>query len=264
MEEHKMLHLTDMIWIEFRKAVRSKVPFWTTIGSLFLPLAIGFLIFVARNPELSKKLGLISVKADLMAYSATDWASYLGLTAMIIASGGFFLFVLASSWTFGREFADGTVKDLLAVPVPRASILMGKFILVTIWSITITLAISAVSLLMGIWLKLPGGSSEVILKGIGILAVTAGLSILIAFPFAWVASIGRGYLLPLGLVVLTLMMSNFVAMTGRGEFFPWSIPGLYAQGKSNITLISFVIVVLTGLVGMVVTHLWWLKTDQNK
>lgn len=259
-----MLHLTDTFWIEFRKAIRSKVPFWTVIGSLFMPLAIAFLIFVARNPEISKKLGLISVKADLMAYSATDWASYLGLAAMIVAGGGFFLFVLAASWIFGREFADGTIKDLLAVPVPRKSILLAKFIVVILWSAVITLATASVSLTMGLLLKLPGGSPEVILKGIGTIATTAGLAILTAFPFAWVASIGRGYLLPLGLVVLILMMSNFVALTGRGGFFPWAVPGIFAQGKTSLTFISFLIVILTGFVGMAITHLWWMRADQNK
>jgi ABC-2 type transport system permease protein len=259
-----MKNLSDMIWIEFRKAIRSKVPFWTVMGSLFMPLAIAFLIFVARNPEISKKLGLISVKADLMAYSATDWASYLGLAAMIVSAGGFFLFVLATSWTFGREFADGTVKDLLAVPVPRTSILLAKFIVVAIWSAIITFAMASVSLIMGVLLKLPGGSSEVIISGIGTIVATAGLAILTAFPFAWVASIGRGYLLPLGLVVLTLMMSNFVAMTGRGEFFPWAVPGLFAQGKSQLPFISLIIVLLTGMVGIEATHIWWVKADQNK
>jgi len=259
-----MRHLSDMVWIEFRKAIRSKVPFWTVMGSLFMPLAIAFLIFVARNPEISKKLGLISVKADLMAYSATDWASYLGLVAMIVAAGGFFLFVLATSWTFGREFADGTVKDLLAVPVPRSSILLAKFIVAVIWSAAISLAMASVSLIMGVLLKLPGGSSEVIISGVGTIAATAGLAILTAFPFAWFASIGRGYLLPLGLVVLILMMSNFIALTGRGEFFPWAVPGIFAQGKTSLTFISLMIVILTGLVGMAITHHWWMRADQNK
>ena len=68
-----MNNLSDMVWIELRKAVRSKMPLWTALGSLFMPLGIAFLIFVARNPVISEKLGLISVKANLMAYSATDW-----------------------------------------------------------------------------------------------------------------------------------------------------------------------------------------------
>jgi len=58
-----------------------------------------------------------------------------------MAAGGFFLFVLIISWVFGREFSDGTVKDLLAVPVPRSSILLAKFVLAALWSAASTLAI---------------------------------------------------------------------------------------------------------------------------
>ncbi|HLE51770.1 MAG TPA: ABC transporter permease, partial [Anaerolineales bacterium] len=108
------------------------MPLWTALGSLFMPLGIAFLIFVSKNPEISQKLGLVSAKANLIAYSATDWPTYLRLFGQIIAAGGFFLFVLAVSWVFGREFADGTLKDMLAVPVQRSSILLAKFIVVAI------------------------------------------------------------------------------------------------------------------------------------
>ena len=40
-----MNNLSDMIWIEQRKAIRSGMPLWTALGSLFMPLGIGFLIF---------------------------------------------------------------------------------------------------------------------------------------------------------------------------------------------------------------------------
>ena len=92
-----------------------------------MPFGIAFLMYVSKNQEIAHKLGLISAKADLVAYAAADWQAYLGLFGQLIAAGGFILYVLAVSWVFGREFADGTVKDILAVPVRRASILAAKF-----------------------------------------------------------------------------------------------------------------------------------------
>ena len=80
-----MSNLADMIWAELRKAIRSRMPLWTALGSLFMPLGIAFLIFVSKNPEISKKLGLISAKADLIAYAATDWPTYLGMFGQLIA-----------------------------------------------------------------------------------------------------------------------------------------------------------------------------------
>jgi ABC-2 type transport system permease protein len=232
--------LSDMLWIESRKALRSRMPLFTTVGCLFMPLGIAFLIFVATHPEVSRKLGLVSAKANLMAYAATDWPAYLGLTAQIIAAGGFFLFCLILCWVFGREFVDGALKDLLAVPVPRGSILLAKFIVAAAWSAALAVVIFTASLLTGALIGLPGGS------------------------FAFFASVGRGYLLPIGVAILALIMANLVVVMGWGEYFPWAVPGLFAQGQGYLLPISYGIAVLTGLAGMGATYLWWKYADQSR
>ena len=259
-----MNDLFAMVWIEYRKAFRSRMPIWTCLGSLFMPLGIAFLIFVSKNPEISKNLGLVSAKANLMAYSATDWATYLGLFGQLIAAGGFVLFVLILSWVFGREFSDGTLKDMLAVPVQRSNILLAKFWVMAVWSVGLALVILLVGLVVGAILGLPGGTTSTIVQGSARVMITACLTIMVVLPFAFFASVGRGYLLPIGLAVLTLMMTNLVAIAGWGETFPWAIPGLFAQGKNSLSALGFGIVVLTGLAGMFATYLWWKHADQNR
>jgi ABC-2 type transport system permease protein len=86
----------------------------------------------------------------------------------------------------------------------------------------------------------------------------------VVIPFAFFASLGRGYLLPVGMAILALMMANLVAVAGWGEYFPWAVPGLLAQGKSSLTLASYAVVMLTGLAGMVATYLWWKYADQSR
>lgn len=256
--------LSEMIWIEQRKAIRSRIPLFTALGSLALPLGITFLLFVSRNPEISRQLGLISTKASLMAATATNWPTYLGMLDQMLAMGGLILFVLIISWLFGREFADGTLKDLLAVPVQRASILLAKFIVAAIWSAALAILIFTIGLVMGALNQLPQSSSSIILQASARAAITACMVIAVMLPFAFFASLGRGYLLPIGVVFLTLILANLVAVAGWGEYFPWSVVGLYAQGKDTLPPVSFVIVFLTGLVGMVGTYLWWKYADQNR
>jgi ABC-2 type transport system permease protein len=130
-------------------------------------------------------------KLILMAYAAIDWPSYMVLYGQIIALGDFFLLVLAISWVFGREFADGTLKDMLAVPVRRSSILLAKFIVVAIWSALLTLVIFIAGLVMGALIQFPGGTSSVILQGSGVVIITAVLTTAVIMPFALFASIGR-------------------------------------------------------------------------
>ena len=256
--------LSDMLWIETRKALRSGMPLWTALGSLFLPLGIAFLIFVSRNPEISQKLGLISAKANLLAYAGTDWQAYLSMFGQLLFAGGFILFVLTISWVFGREFVDGTLKDMLAVPVQRSSILLAKFAVVAVWSLGLSLVVLLFGLLMGAAIGLPGGSWLVLAQGSLLSLTTACLVIISILPFALFASVGRGYLLPVSLAVLTLMMTNLVTIAGWGEYFPWAVPGLYAQGKTPLALVSYVIVLITGLFGMLATYLWWKYADQNR
>src|SRR3990172_3405216 len=148
-----------MIWIELRKAIRSRMPLWTALGSLFMPLGIAFLIFVARNPEISQQLGLVSAKANIVAYAATDWPTYLRVYGEIIGAGGLILFILILSWIFGREFTDGTLKDMLAVPVQRGSIVLAKYIVMAIWSEVMTMVIFIAGLIMGALINLPGSST---------------------------------------------------------------------------------------------------------
>ncbi len=225
-----MNNLYAMIWIEFRKAIRSRMPLWTSLGSLFMPLGIAMLILVAKNPEISEKLGLISAKANLMAYSATNWSSYLVLFAEIVSAGEFFFFILAISWVFGREFADGTLKDMLAVPVHRYSIVLAKFILAFGWCAVMAILVLIFGLITGAIIQLPGGSLHVILQGIAVAGITVCLVIAVALPFAFFASVGRGYLLPMALSVLTLITGKPDDGSGMGRIFPLGDPDVICTG----------------------------------
>ena len=254
--------LADSLWIELRKVLRSRVPFFTALGFLMMPLIGALLIFIYKDPQLARQLGLLGTKANLVVGSA-DWPGYLTLMVEFTALGGFFFFCLAISWTFGREFTDGTLKDLLAVPVPRGDIILAKFIVVALWCTTLILETYITGLILGAVIRLPGGSLAVVLHGSGLLAVTAVMSITLITPFAFFASVGRGYLLPIGLAILTAILGNLSITLGWGEYFPWSVPGLYMQG-APLTPISYGLIVLTGLAGMAGTYLWWKYADQSR
>jgi ABC-2 type transport system permease protein len=259
-----MNELLDMIWIELRKAIRSKMPLWTTLGALFMPLGMAGLILLAKNADIARSLGLISDKANLVSYAATDWSSYLGLSAEIISAGGFFFFIVAVSWIFGREFVDGTLKDLLAVPVPRGSILLAKYIVAAIWSAVMALIMIIFSLLMAAIIHLPGGSTNIVSKGISVAGITACLVIIAVLPFSFFASLGRGYILPMALAVLALITANLTMIVGWAAYFPWAVALLFALADSSLVPASYWILGTTSLTGMLATYLWWKYADQNR
>ena len=262
-----MNDLTNAIWIELRKATRSRMPLFTALGFLLLPLGGAFLMFVVKYPEFARSVGLISTKANLMGRSA-NWPSYLGLLAQSVAAGGLIFFSLMMSWVFGREFADGTLKDLLAVPVSRVTILMAKYIVVTLWCVVATVMVIIVGLVLGALIGLPEGTSWLFVQGMTTLVITACLVIIDVFPVAFFASVGRGYLLPMGVVILILILAQLIAISGWGSYFPWSVPGLYTQtiGSqiSQLEPISYLIVIIAGLAGVAGTCLWWQYADQSR
>ena len=261
-----MTDLINAIWIELRKARRSRMPLFTFLGFLMLPLVCALFMVIYKDPEFARNIGLINTKANLVGGSA-DWPFYLSMFAQGISIGGILLFSLIGSWVFGREFADGTLKDLLAVPVSRTTILLAKFIVVALWSIGLTVTICVVGLVLGAVVGLPQGTTELFVQSSITLAVTAGLVIIDVIPVGFLASVGRGYLLPLGIMLLILGLANVMAILGWGDYFPWSVPGMYAglSGMgASLEAASYWIVILTGLAGIVGTCLWWRYADQSR
>ncbi len=256
--------LYNLIRLEGIKAIRSRIPVWTSVFAAVLPVVIALMVLISRNPEVSRKLGVISAKADLIAFSATDWPAFMILVAQILATAGFFMFIVVISWIFGREFADGTVKDLLAVPVPRSTIILSKIILYILWSALMAVLMVVTSLLAGNLIQLPGVNPEIIPEGINLILTTTCLVILTVIPFAWLASMGRGYLLPMSLAVFTLILANVAIALGWGDLFPWSIPGLFSQNKDMVGTAGLVVVIVTGLIGWGATDFWWKTADQNR
>jgi ABC-2 type transport system permease protein len=261
-----MNNLKNAFWIEWHKALRSKMPLWTGLAFLLMPVACAFLMFIYKNPDFARKSGLISAKANLMVTSV-DWPSYLHMLNQGIAIGGMMFFSLVISWIFGREFADGTIKDFLAVPLPRASIVLAKFLVFATWSVLLTLEVLLVGLLMGMLINLQQGSALLFGQGIVNLIIAVCLVLLTLTPFAFLASVGRGYLLPLGLTILVLILANVAIVIGWGHLFPWSIAAMYAEGGAQAAQLepaSYAVVVGTALLGLWGTSQWWMCADQNR
>lgn len=260
-----MSNISQAIWVELLKARRSKLPLLTVLGFSLAPFAGGFFMIVIKDPDLARRLGMISAKAQIVAGTA-DWPTYLGFLAQATAIGGIILFSFINSWVFGREYSDQTIKDLLALPTPRFVIVFAKFILVTLWSAALTAVIYLMGLGVGTAVALPPTSAALLAQGTLTLVITAGLTIALATPIAFFASAGRGYLPPMGAAILAVILAQIIAAAGWGGYFPWSVPALYAgmagPEYAHLGIVSYVIVLLASLLGMFGTFVWWELADQ--
>jgi ABC-2 type transport system permease protein len=259
-----MTNLGQAVYVELLKARRSRVPIITMLALAMAPLAGGFFMVVMKDPALAQRMGMISAKAQIVGGSA-DWVTYWSLLSQAVAIGGIIAFSLAASWVFGREFSDRTFKDLLALPTPRWSIVLAKFVVVGLWSLLLALVVYGLGLLVGNAVGLPEAAPGVMAAGSVTFLTSAGLTILLVPPVAFFAGIGRGYLAPLGAAIFFVILAQIVAAAGWGEFFPWSIPALHAGAAGaqamQMGAASYWLVALTGLLGAAATVAWWEWTD---
>jgi ABC-2 type transport system permease protein len=255
------------LWAEALKARRSKVPWLTALGFSLAPLVGGLFMVILKDPERARSWGLISAKAQLAA-GVADWPTFLGLLAQATAVGGALLFTIVTTWVFGREFADRSVKELLAVPTPRAAIVGAKFTVIGLWAAILTILVFGLGLVVGAAVGLPGWSLALMWQGASNLVITAGLTLALMPPIALLASVGRGYLPPIGWAMLTVFLAQIVAAIGWGGWFPWSVPALFSElagpRATQLGVQSYIIVALTLVAGLAATFAWWRSADQTR
>jgi ABC-2 type transport system permease protein len=252
--------------IEILKIRRSNI-FWITIAfSCLISLILGLMMVLMKNPDVMAP-GILKTKVAIAAIKA-DWPSYIGFIETASGAIGIILYGFAVSWLFGREYTDRTVKDIIALPVSRSAIVFSKLIAAGLWCLVLSIVIFTLGLVLGALIKLPLWSPDLIPDFSRIFFITTLLSILLCPPVAFIASIGRSFLPAIGFVVLCMGLANFFGNIGLGAYFPWTIPMLYtgAVGSSGnqLPLISYIIIVFTGLAGTAGTVLYWEYADQSR
>jgi ABC-2 type transport system permease protein len=253
------------VWAELRKARRSLLPAISAVALAVGTGVGGLFMFILQDQQRARSLGLLGAKAQIGDLSP-DWPGYLALLAQIVAVGGLLIFGLILTWTFGREFSDHTIADLLALPTARTAIVAAKLAVTAAWCLLLSLQVYALGLVIGAGLRLPGWSTTVAMQGLGRLLATAAMAILLAWTFALVASLARGYLPAVGAMFLAAFAAQIVAALGYGRFFPWSVPSLYSgvagQEQETVGPLGIALVILVGALTALGTAWWWRNADQ--
>ena len=261
------MNFSSAVWAEALKMRRSKVPLFTALGLSLAPLVDGLFMIILKDPEAARSMGLIGSKAQLVA-GVADWPTFFNVLGQAVAVGGAIVFAIVTAWVFGREFSDRTAKDLLALPTPRESIVAAKFVVIAGWTLALTILVFLIGLAVGSLVDIPGWSRD-LLRAATVDVVGAGVLTILLLPFvALFAGIGHGELPPMGWTILTVALAQIAAVTGWGDWFPWSVPALFsgAAGPRSelIGAHSYVIVFLAGLAGLFLTFQWWRNTDHAK
>ena len=255
------------LWAETLKLRRSKVPLFTALGFSMVPLMGGLFMIILKDPAAARSMGLITAKAQLVA-GVADWPTFFSILAQAVAVGGAILFAIFTAWVFGREFSDHTAKELLALPTSREAIVAAKFVVIVVWTLALSIFIFGFGLVIGSLVVIPGWS-EILLRTafvdvMGAALLTIGLLSFVAL----LASVGRGYMPPFGWTIFTVVLAQIAALTGWGDWFPWSVPALFSGAAGPRAELlgphSYIIVLIASLLGLAGTFYWWRSADQTK
>ncbi len=259
-----MNNLLSAVLVEVTKARRSKMPLLTFAGFLLIAFVAALFMVILKNPEQAKNLGIVNTKAQLLTSGKVSWKAFLdffsqaSIATMVISS-------FIAAWVFGREYIDKTLKDLLALPTSRDTIVMAKLILIAIWSFVFSLVAPIIGIALGLLIKLPGWSVQPVIDMLSRWAVVSLLSVVLAFAVALSANIGKSYFPAIAFVIFMVFFAQIAQVLGWGAYFPWAVPGLYANvaNPTHLGVISYIIVIVTGLIGVVGTIVWWRYADHT-
>ncbi len=217
----------NILSAEFLKLKRSRITWITWLAFSIMPLIGAMFMWIVMEPDRASSLGLLGTKAQIAGVTAT-WSGYFALLLQTTGIGGMILVSVIAAFVFGREYSEGTAKNLLTLPVARSWFVIAKYIVVLTWFgfLTVSLVIEGTGIAWA--MKLPGYSASILQSYTSDIFLEVLIAWLIVPPVAWIATLGRGYLAPLGFTIFMLILGNVFGATGWGKWFPWSIVPLFA------------------------------------
>ncbi|MGN8551344.1 UNVERIFIED_CONTAM: ABC transporter permease [Microbacterium sp. SLM126] len=253
-----MTALGTAVSTEARKAAASRVLPWTS-GILILGLAAitgGLLTAAAAGDE--------RVLARLGPLAAADgWTLLVGTAAQILAAGGFGACGILIAWLYGREFTDGTIAGLFALPVDRASLAVGKLLVFLTWAIVVSLALTLTVGLIGVSAGLLSSDPDHTSQLLRIPVLTL-LTAMLAVPAGWVASVARSILAGIAATIVLLIVAQVSAILGLGAWVPFVAPALWAIAPESVPWPALLAVTAIPLLFGAATAVTWARMQLDR
>ena len=238
--------MLTFIEMEFLKLKRSKIFLLSLLGAILPPL----LMFIAVTS---------------FDEGQTFEALFTNVNMYMSAMFAVLIFTIIISYLFGREYNEHTLKTMLTIPVSRTKFLISKYVMFLVWIVILTVVTSMSTVAFGFAAGLEGFSIGLAVNSFAQLLYANVLLFLTFSPFVFVslfitnmvpAMVGGA-----GLSLVNLMVYG----QNWAPFVPWVCPYLIASGEiaeysASIT-VSYSIILATFLIGIVISYIYFTKTD---
>lgn len=207
------------------------------------------------NPELIAKAG---------PAASLNWGGLIAGAAQITAVASILGFGIVLAWMFGREFSEGTITGLFALPVSRAQIALAKLGVYALWAAVVSTALTLGVLALGLGLGygIPNAATSTALARLWVLAL---LSAGITAPIAWIATLTRSLLAAVGCTIALVVIAQVGALAGAGGWMPFAAPALWAISSGTaVTGIQLALTLTVPVGSVLLACVTWSRLQLNR
>ena len=238
--------MLTFIEMEFLKLKRSNIFLLSLMGAILPP----FLMFIA-----------------VFAFDEGNTFELLFNNVNMYMSALFavLLFAIMISYLFGREYNEHTLKTMLTIPVSRGNFLLSKYVMFLVWILILTVATSLSTLVFGFIAGLEGFSLKLFIDSFIQLLFANVLLFLTFSPFVFLSLVITNMVPAMvGGAGLTLVNMLIYGQTWA-PYVPWVCPYLIASGEiagySTSISVSYGIILATFAIGLIISYIYFTRTD---
>lgn len=220
---------------EFLKLKRSRTLLWTALVVVAYAAVSTVMANAFKDPKIVENIaaaGGAFSKAAAAGLYGLNWTNQLrNIVQGIGGSWGVLTFSFATAYVFGREYKEGTARNMLTVPLRREYIVVAKMVVVACWVFGLMLLSFALHSVGFLLLGIDGFAWKHVATAL-VDALKVTFLIYLTLPLvAWIAMAGRGYLRAMIFAFAMMMVGNGLATTDASRYFPWNMP-LFVVGAS--------------------------------
>lgn len=212
--------------------------------------------------------GVASGNEELIAQAGPaanlNWDGLLLGAGQITAAGGLIGFGVVLAWLIAREFTDGTIAGLFALPISRGRIAGAKLVVYAIWAVIISTALTLGILSLGLAFSYGLPTGEVwqgLFRQWALTIFTAAITT----PVAWLAAQSRSILAAVGGAICLAIFSQVGGLAGIGGWFPFTAPALWAMSNgSAVNAAQLSLSLAVGVAGAVFTWRTWQNLELDR
>ena len=250
--------MSAAMWAEVVKLAGSTVG---RVGSIAVVIGIsvlsGSMLLAAHSddPQLLAKLGPVA---------SGDWTGFLLGAAQITGAGGLGGFAVVLAWVFGREFGDGTITGLFALPVRRSTIALAKLVVYAAWAVAMSVLLGLVLILVGTIAGLGALSTDnwaTLVRQVALGVLSAAITL----PVAWAATLSRSVLGGVSVAIGLVVVAQVSVLAGLGGWMPLAAPALWAvSAGARVSPVQLLLLVPFAVAAVLASALAWRRMQLDR